>query len=101
MTSFNPLTQENNTRLRDLLSKLPNLTVAGFPEDLETFTLFPHRNVCSSQSYVSREQCRLCSGSAQARFTFGSGLLRSAQVCLPLLRDAAQLRITLLEIINL
>lgn len=42
MTSFNPLTQENNTRLRDLLSKLPNLTVAGFPETLETFTLFPN-----------------------------------------------------------
>jgi hypothetical protein len=36
------------------------------------------RNVCSSQSYVSREQRRLCSGSAQARLTFGSGLLRFA-----------------------
>jgi hypothetical protein len=42
MTSFNLLTQENNTRMRDLLSKLPNLTVAGFPKDLETFTLFPN-----------------------------------------------------------
>jgi hypothetical protein len=41
MTSFNPLAQENNTRLRGLLSKLPNLAVAGFPKDLETFTLFP------------------------------------------------------------
>jgi hypothetical protein len=47
---------------------------------------FPHRNVYSSQSYVSREQRRLGSG--------------SAQVCSPLLRDAAQLRITSLEIIN-
>jgi hypothetical protein len=56
--------------------------------------VFPHWNVCSSQSYVSRKQRRLCSGSAQARLTFGS------QVCSPLLRDAAQLRITLLEIIN-
>jgi hypothetical protein len=42
MTSFNPLTQENNTPLRGLLSKLPKLTVAGFPKDLETFTLFPN-----------------------------------------------------------
>jgi hypothetical protein len=39
--------------------------------------LFPHRNVCSFQPYVSREQRCLCSGSAQARLTFGSGLLRS------------------------
>lgn len=39
---------------------------------------FPHRNVCSSQSYVSREQRRPCSGLAQARLTFGSGLLRYA-----------------------
>jgi len=43
-----------------------------------TYYLFPHRNVYSSQSYVSREQRRLCSGSAQARLTFGSGLLRFA-----------------------
>jgi hypothetical protein len=42
MTSFNPLTQENNTRMRELLCKLPKLTVAGFPEDLNTFTLFPN-----------------------------------------------------------
>jgi len=42
MTSLNPLTQENTTRLHGLLSKLPNLTVSGFPEDLETFTLFPN-----------------------------------------------------------
>ena len=43
-----------------------------------TFELFPHRNVCLSQPYISRELRRLCSGSAQARFIFGSGLLRSA-----------------------
>jgi hypothetical protein len=42
MTSLNSLTQENNTRLRGLLSKLPNLTVAGFAEDLKRFTLFPN-----------------------------------------------------------
>jgi hypothetical protein len=40
--------------------------------------LFPDGNVCSSQSYVSSEQRRLCSGSTQARLIFGSGLLRSA-----------------------
>jgi hypothetical protein len=39
---------------------------------------FPHRNVCSSSPSVSREQRRLCSGSAQAGLTFGSGLLRFA-----------------------
>jgi hypothetical protein len=29
------------------------------------YLLFPHRNVCPSRPYVSGEQCRLCSGSAQ------------------------------------
>jgi hypothetical protein len=56
---------------------------SGLPNRFEWYCMFPHRNVCSSQSYVSREQRRPCSGSAQARLTLGSGLLRSAQACSP------------------
>jgi hypothetical protein len=41
------------------------------------YKVFPHRNVCSSQPYISHEQRRLCSGSAQARLIFGSGLVKS------------------------
>jgi hypothetical protein len=40
--------------------------------------LFPHRNVCSSQPCVSREQRRLCSGLVQGRLSFGLGLLGPA-----------------------
>jgi hypothetical protein len=59
--------------------------------------LFPNRIVCSSQPYVSYKQRCLCLGSTQVRLTFGSGLFKSAP---PLLHDAAQPRITLLEITN-
>jgi hypothetical protein len=58
--------------------------------------MFPHRNVCPSQLRVSREQRRLCSGSAQA-------WLSSDRVCSGLLTPItrlAQLRLTSLEIIN-
>jgi hypothetical protein len=41
MASSNPLPHESNIRIRDLLSKLPKLGVTGFPQNLETFTLFP------------------------------------------------------------
>ena len=47
--------------------------------DKTAFSLLYHGNVCSSQPYVSREQRRPYSGSAQARLIFGSGLLRAAQ----------------------
>jgi 2EXR family len=41
MASLRPSLPENHLRIRGLLSKIPKLTVAGFPEDLQTFTLFP------------------------------------------------------------
>jgi hypothetical protein len=61
----------------------------------EADSLFPHRNVCSSQPCAHVSSAALCSGSAQARLIFGSGLLRFAHPYY-----AAQLRLTSLEIIN-
>jgi hypothetical protein len=58
--------------------------------------LFPNGNVCSSQLSVSRDQRRF----AQARLRLGSGPAQSAQVCLPYLRDIAQLRPISLKIIK-
>jgi hypothetical protein len=54
----------SNGGIRNLINHVSNL-----------YILFPHRNVCSSQPHVLREQRRLCSGSAQGQLSFGSGLL--------------------------
>ena len=45
----------------------------------ELLSLFPYRNVCSYQPYASLKQHCLCSGSAQAKLSFGSCL--PTQVC--------------------
>lgn len=71
-----PALRTNTSVLSHDDGTLSNPTLSG---------LFPHRNVCSSQPCVSREQRRLCSGSAQARLRPGSVQLRSAQVCSGLL----------------
>ena len=44
-------------------------------------------NVCTSQPDVSREQRRLCTGSAQGRLSFGSGVLRFAHPTYTLTRN--------------
>jgi len=54
-------------------------------------------NVCTSQPDTSLEQRRLCSGSAQGRLSFGSGLLKLATLIHTLARNAHWKRSTFNE----
>jgi hypothetical protein len=49
------------------------------------FTVMPQPQKCLRFPYVSREQRCLCSGLAQGRLSFGSGLLTPAHACSRLL----------------
>jgi hypothetical protein len=74
--------QEASRILQFCVEAVIQATEFGSLKNESVDNLFHHRNVCSSQPYVSREQRRLCSGLAQARLSSGSA---SIQVCSGLL----------------